>query len=352
MRPTQRIRQFLKILVAEAARRSGMLAGARRQAAVDRGAVLMYHGVLGPSTAWDDYSADGMTVRERTFAMHMDVLARDFVVVPLAEMVDRGGRSPDPRRPLCTVTFDDGWKDFVDHAIPALRRHRLRSTLFVCSHFIDGRPWYWEERIKYLVSRLRACPGPSRAHWPFADPTDDERTLRALIDAPSGVANLELLRLVQRLRARPADVRAGLIDRLEALARTVAPERGRLFLTWDELRSLPDDGVELAAHTASHPNLTLCDTDEVRREISGGRERVREMTGVAAESFAYPYGKYDDRAVEVVKELGFRRACSTVGGWFGPGGDAYLVPRVNLHEDVAPTRAMFACRALRFLNAF
>lgn len=68
-------------------------------------------------------------------------------------------------------------------------------------------------------------------------------------------------------------------------------------LGWDELRDLARAGVELGAHTRTHPVLTRLSEEALDDELRGSRERIEQEAGVSVTSFAYPYGVHDPRVV-------------------------------------------------------
>ena len=77
-----------------------------------------------------------------------------------------------------------------------------------------------------------------------------------------------------------------------------------------ELRSLSEGGVEIGAHTLSHPSLPAGSPEEQRREIEGSRSLLEHMVERPVTAFAYPYGDYDSTTVRLVRRLGFETACT------------------------------------------
>ena len=69
--------------------------------------------------------------------------------------------------------------------------------------------------------------------------------------------------------------------------------------------------VEFGAHTMTHVNLTKLDNETAQKEIAQSKEAVENLTGVECKSFAYPYGRYNEQHVQMVKNAGFRTAVTT-----------------------------------------
>ena len=69
-------------------------------------------------------------------------------------------------------------------------------------------------------------------------------------------------------------------------------------------------GHWIGAHTCTHPRLSRLSRDRAREEITAGRKKLEDRFGISVEHFAYPYGDYDDSTVELVREAGFKTACT------------------------------------------
>lgn len=89
------------------------------------------------------------------------------------------------------------------------------------------------------------------------------------------------------------------------------------MLTEGELRALAAAGVELGAHTVSHPDLSTLDREACLREMVESREALERLTGAEVRTFAYPFCRYGDAAVAAAAEAGFLAAvtCEGRGGW-------------------------------------
>jgi peptidoglycan/xylan/chitin deacetylase (PgdA/CDA1 family) len=99
-------------------------------------------------------------------------------------------------------------------------------------------------------------------------------------------------------------------------------------MTWDELRSLVERGIEIGSHTETHPHLTSLSDQELRLELQDSRERLEEGLGVACRFLAYPYGEEDQRVRAAARSSGYEAAFALPGRQALP--DAYAVPRVGV----------------------
>lgn len=97
------------------------------------------------------------------------------------------------------------------------------------------------------------------------------------------------------------------------------------ILTEDELRALSAAGIEIGAHTVSHPDLSTLSYDEARSELMDSRQELSRITGGAVTVAAYPYGNATAETRRACRDAGFEAACRTLGE--GSWHDAYDLPR-------------------------
>ena len=97
-----------------------------------------------------------------------------------------------------------------------------------------------------------------------------------------------------------------------------------------QLRSWQHGGMEIGAHTRTHPRLTHCDDAQLHDEIQGSKTMLENHLGTAVTQFCYPYGDADDRVVAAVREAGFAAATTTRRGRATAGTDLWRLPRVQV----------------------
>lgn len=127
-------------------------------------------------------------------------------------------------------------------------------------------------------------------------------------------------------------------DGIGDVARWDATEAApRPMLGAADLRNMRGLGMEIGAHTRRHAQLTNLENAAVKDEVMGSKAALEELLAERVQSFAYPYGLYDDRAVAAVEGAGYTAACSTRSGVF-TGESPYLIPRLSVFNDDGPAR--------------
>ncbi|HXD37338.1 MAG TPA: polysaccharide deacetylase family protein, partial [Rhodanobacter sp.] len=102
------------------------------------------------------------------------------------------------------------------------------------------------------------------------------------------------------------------------------------LMSVEQLRRWHRGGMEIGAHSRSHPRLTQCDDAQLHDEIHGSRATLEDRLGAPVTQFCYPYGDADERVAGVVREAGFAAATTTRRGRAFAGMDLWQLPRVQV----------------------
>ncbi len=293
-----------------------------------RALILMYHRVLPRGEAERRAVEPGMYVSPETFALHMTCLSERFCVVPLHEIVTAiRDQNPFPER-ACAITFDDGWRDNLEYALPVLEARSLPATIFVVADRVGTTGAFWPDEVSRRLSRIEEA---------------DRRRLGAELGI--SLSDGTVHGFLTQLKQVPEFDRLALIDRLRRSTIDLYGEE-RELLDWEELADLSRRGVDIESHGLSHAILTGTSRDQVERELSGSLEALKRQGHARYGLLAYPSGAYDDSVVRVARESGYQGAVTTRPGVANGDCDAMMLPRIGLHEDVSATRLEFLHRVV------
>jgi peptidoglycan/xylan/chitin deacetylase (PgdA/CDA1 family) len=229
-----------------------------------------------------------------------------------------------PPRAAC-VTFDDGYADNAEVALPILQTLGIPATFFVATGFLNGGRM-WNDSV---IETVRRASGPlldlrhiDMGIFDIATIQQRQRAISALI----GI-----------LKYLPLDERAGRIKRMCDYTRIDLPTN--LMMTSNQVAQLYRAGMEIGGHTVNHPILAQLSTSDARNEIAVGKESLEEIIQGPVRFFAYPNGKpgqdYRSEHVSIVKELGFEAAVSTAWGAMTTNADLYQLPRFTPWDRAA-----------------
>ena len=105
------------------------------------------------------------------------------------------------------------------------------------------------------------------------------------------------------------------------------------MLNLSELKELAEYGIEIGAHTVTHPHLTKITIEKAFVEISNSKKKLEELLGIKINFFAYPYGDYNDDVKSLVIKAGFEGACITKTGIVKNGADFFALKRVAIRHN-------------------
>ncbi len=108
------------------------------------------------------------------------------------------------------------------------------------------------------------------------------------------------------------------------------------MLTWAQLPYLEQGGIEIGAHTLTHPALDTLPLPMSRREIRDSKARLEEALGHGVRSFAYPHGHHDRRVATLVRQAGFDSACAVKNRLSGVADDRFALARLTVMASTTP----------------
>lgn len=273
--------------------------------------ILIYHRVLAKKDPLFPTELDAIE-----FENQIRMVKSCFNVIPLIDAVRHLKAGTLPSRAAC-ITFDDGYADNAEVALPILRKHGVSATFFVATGFLDGGRM-WNDTVIELVRRTAADAIDASSLGLGLHPTATVEQRQQAISA-----------LIGQLKYLSFDDRAAQVDRLCDLGKTELPSN--LMMASTQVRELRQAGMDIGGHTVLHPILAKLPTAQARDEIVRGKEMLQEIIGESVRLFAYPNGKpdsdYKAEHVAMVKELGFEGAVSTSWGGQKKNDDLFQLPR-------------------------
>lgn len=298
--------------------------------------VLIFHRVLPqPDALFPD------EIHAQRFDEICGWLAAWFNVLPLDQAVARMQTGTLPARAAC-ITFDDGYADNFHVALPILQHHGLTATFFIATGFLDGGRM-WNDTLIETVRRCDDLSALALDDLPVI--ASEARQSRASLIAAQQAA---IASLINRIKYRPVAERISLTEELAKKVQVQLPND--LMMTSTEVKAMRQAGMQIGAHTVSHPILARLTDEQAREEIANSKRFLEQLLGERITVFAYPNGKpgedYLPQSVEVVRSLGFDAAVSTQWGASRMGDDPLQIKRFTPWDR---TRFRFGLRMLRNL---
>ena len=283
--------------------------------------ILMYHRVTEiPVDPW------GLAVHPDRFRDQIDALTRARRVVHLNELLDAEVRRSSKDKPLAAVTFDDGYVDVHSEALPILHEYSCPTTVFVTTEAIGTNREFWWDVLARIFLETIALPATLKLAVANC-------TYAWVIPPLDGAGGREKIfyEVYTALRTLPQGARTAHVDKLGRWANCKLSARPAYrAMTRQELEALPHDLIMIGPHSVTHPALPAHSPEFQRGEIVQSKMFCEAITGVPADTFAYPFGDYDDRTVSVVRDAGIKFACTTRPGVVHRSVDPFRLPRVQV----------------------
>lgn len=310
------------------------------------GAVLMFHHVR-PSES-RAFAPNGMLEITPSFldAAVTRVKALGYRIVSLDEAVAElreGGDTAAP--PFAVLTFDDGYRDNLVHALPILEKHAAPFTTYLTTGFAErtARLWWVElEEAVRRADRIEARIGDEVLSLPAASPAEKHAAFKAVYWPLRAGGEDRLLAAVAELAAAQRVDGRALVD--------------QLCMGWDEIEALARHPLAtIGAHTLTHPRLARLDIAEMRTELGAAKTVLEERLGRPVVHLSFPVGdpgSAGPREFAAAAAFGYASAVTTRPGLVHPDHAKHLtaLPRVSVnglwqdlrHLEVLLSGAAFA----------
>jgi peptidoglycan/xylan/chitin deacetylase (PgdA/CDA1 family) len=309
--------------------------------------ILLYHRIT-------ELDADPqlLAVSPRNFREHLEIIRGRFNPISLDQLLSAHAARDIPPDSV-VVTFDDGYADNFEIAVPLLAEYDIPATIFVTPRIEPvTREFWWDdlERIVLTAPRLSAdlrleCGGTVH-EWHIADGSNDRPSSRdwnVLSSEPVSERQGLYLFLCHLLRPMRDDHRSGILDELRAWAGAVEIVRpSHRSMLHEQIRAAAaHDLIEIGAHTLTHPQLSTLSVNRQFEEIQGSRSELERITGRSVTSFAYPFGcrgDFGEESAAMARVAGFQCACANSGKPPAPGArvttdaDTFALPRAIIRD--------------------
>jgi peptidoglycan/xylan/chitin deacetylase (PgdA/CDA1 family) len=227
--------------------------------------------------------------------------------------------------------------------LPPFREHFSEGFPILCYHKIEPVPAGARIKGLYLEPNLfrRQIQELSGAGFSFSLPGSHASSQSMAITFDDGfLSNLEAgVPVMKKIGARAINYLVA--DRIGKSSDWETAEGGEARSLMDEaqVRDWLAAGNWIGAHTCTHPRLSKIPRDRAREEIFSSKRMLEDRFGQPIEHFAYPFGDYDDAVVEMVREAGFKTACTMDRGVNDRNTDPFRLKRWTARY---PTRTLGA----------
>lgn len=304
--------------------------------------ILRYHSVSTRTT----YCSPSIAVTPEAFRDQMAYLAAHYRVMRLDEIVRHleDGR-PFPAK-ATTITFDDGYLDNYDVALPILAAHGLTATFYVATSAILGRESFWIGWLYDAISRSSRLDRLAEAFPATAQVRTTGHTARC--DAVFDIVASEVDR--SDLTGRKA-----LLKQLSTILddRPPAEAPSDFMMRSRHVQEMARAGMTIASHTSSHPILASLPEHEALSELADSKRQLEEVLQAPVDHIAYPNGpgvpiNFNQDTCRLTRQAGYRSASTSVRGPVTLDADLFALPRQGINDRLDLPAFAFKVEEHRF----
>ncbi len=235
------------------------------------------------------HKGDMVTVTPDVFEGQMRHLRESgYRTLTIDELVSYIAGETVLKQKAVVVTFDDGWLDNFIYAFPVMKRYNISACIFIVTDWVSNSA------------------------------TDVSLTVK-----------------IPEHKESKSLIRNG--------------RSGGVILGWDDISKMKDSGLaEFYAHTRSHARCASLSAQELLSELGESKRAIENHLSKPCPYLCWPYGEYNDAALKVARDIGYKAIFTTVHGVVNPGSDLFAIKRIVVKDGVA----WFKKRMVIYTNQF
>jgi len=277
--------------------------------------IVTYHRLGNPKVNAREMDETVVDATKESFEKQVELLMKRFTLLGVEDLrLHFLEKRPLPKNPA-VITFDDGYRECHDLALPVLKRAGAKAIFFVSTDHITDRKAFWWDRTNYLVKRSTKTrveiDYPTHAVYDLTG--DRAKVVTQMLDVIKESYALDVERYLQTLSTALGVPWSADDDRRMT---------DECLMTWDQVRAMRSAGMDIASHTRTHRVLQTLTPDHLREELGGSRRILEEQLDEPIRAIAYPVslspGEHD-AIFEAVRTAGYDLGFSTSQG-LGPLG--------------------------------
>tara|TARA_R110002096_G_scaffold285073_2_gene478885 strand:+ start:2736 stop:3698 length:963 start_codon:yes stop_codon:yes gene_type:complete len=288
----------------------------------DKNGILLYHRV-------DNDSQDkfNLCVSPENFDEQMSALSASGKAVALPELVaNHRNKALEPSS--IAVTFDDGYLDVLNNALPILTKYQIPATVYVVTGNL-GSPFWWDD-LSHIIHQPNHLPDQLQINDPPTVVNCRNQSRETIYDS-----------IYQQLRSLTPLSRSAILEELKEVTGFKSSPDSARAITPEELQELARSPlITIGAHTETHSRLSSLNAENQLSEIKTSAETLSGIIGDSVNTFSYPFGlkgrDYTHETINAVKAAGFDHALAADLGVTTNQSDVFALPRIWIHDRGQP----------------
>jgi peptidoglycan/xylan/chitin deacetylase (PgdA/CDA1 family) len=284
-----------------------------------KGAILCYHRVVDQNTFDKELSPQkNLLISTNDFDNQIHYLSKFFSIISIDDMSNHiKSKSKEFK---VSITFDDGYKDNLDNALPILEQYNIPATIYVTTRFPEGdcRMWWYE--IWEIIQSLDVV----LFSW-----KNQKFNLKLNSYSKKIYAYNLLCNLVAKQNYEDQNKIILLIGGVDYKQKNYSG----LCLSWDEIKKLSKNRlITIGSHSHTHSSLSHLDDEKVKSELIQSKKLIEKNINNSVHHLAYPFGTQTDvseREFQYANDVGHYSAVVTRPNKINDSTDLFSIPRIS-----------------------
>jgi peptidoglycan/xylan/chitin deacetylase (PgdA/CDA1 family) len=242
---------------------------------------------------------------------------------------------------LATAIASRRSRECADGRVVVLCYHSIHPT----KSFASATPEQFARQLEWIGEHCEVIPFSCVADASKAPRAGRPRVALTFDDGYADNYEFALAQLQKYRLTATFFLTTGLISKDPVILEKFQRERRCSYdeirpLEWSQVDEMAAAGMEIGAHTHSHPNLLSCGVDKARSELTVSKAILEDRLGTRVESFAFPYGKrnraFDVTTMRLCAEAGYLYAASVLFRNVRAADPVLAIPRMFVARDEVP----------------
>lgn len=275
--------------------------------------VLTYHRIAEPDA--DLFYDPVISATPELFRVQAEWLSNRVRLLTLDDLVAQVESGSPWRESMMLLTFDDGYRDNFELALPMLREWHIPATFFIPTAFLDSPRLPWWDHVACAIKQTQVQQLILERDVRGGSPPLE-------INLQTGSRTAAIMTIIRAFLADTIPDEPWFLNQLAERARVDIDSQGlarQLFMTWDQVRQLADasTGLTIGSHAHSHRKLARLEEDAQYHELTTSKQLLETQLRRPVKALAYPYGwvgAYTDRTRSLAAKAGYCLAFSSQEG--------------------------------------
>ena len=300
------------------------------------GIILMYHRICSDEPS-DKNNSDYLSVTASNFKEHLKYLKKNYSIVSINDFLFK--KKEIPKKFEIVITFDDGYKDNLNLALPILEELNVPATIYITTKFPekDTSIW-WYELKEFIENRFE------NLEFEF----ENKKYLFLLNNKSKKEKSCnEIINLFKSLDGQKQSNLLSIITKNE-----IRKKYEDEVMSWSDIKKISNSPlITIGAHTHNHLSLKNLTEESCLEEIKKSKEILENNLNRKILHFSYPFGTKndaDEREFKIVEKLGFKSAVTTrVDPLYKK--NRFSLPRIYIGRNTKNTKLKIKLSGIYFL---